>query len=64
MVSRRCGGWASVRRGMALRRACLGAIAASVLLPHCTGTEERFITLASTTSTENSGLFAEILPRF
>lgn len=25
---------------------------------------ERFITLASTTSTENSGLFAEILPRF
>jgi len=26
--------------------------------------EERFITVASTTSTENSGLFAELLPRF
>ncbi len=35
----------------------------------CLGTspafaDERFITLASTTSTENSGLFAHILPRF
>ncbi len=28
------------------------------------GAEERFITLASTTSTENSGLFAHILPLF
>ena len=26
--------------------------------------EERFITVASTTSTENSGLFAHILPQF
>lgn len=28
------------------------------------GAGERFITLASTTSTENSGLFAELLPKF
>lgn len=68
MVSRhrRRAGRAIPRRGRARGRLCahLGAIAASLLLSPSAGAEERFITLASTTSTENSGLFEAILPRF
>ena len=62
----RRGAQAFLRRGMAPRLlcTCLGAIAAWVLLSPFAGAEERFITVASTTSTENSGLFAAILPRF
>src|SRR3974390_3452313 len=42
------------------------AIALAALLPHAAGAQDqaRFITLSSTTSTEDSGLFGHILPRF
>ena len=48
------------------RRALLAALTASVLLlaGPLVRAEETFITLASTTSTENSGLFAHLLPLF
>ncbi|WP_119355436.1 substrate-binding domain-containing protein [Azohydromonas sediminis] len=49
----------SCRRGV--RRALLGALAAVAL--HA-GAQPRFIVLASTTSTEQSGLFAHLLPQF
>jgi tungstate transport system substrate-binding protein len=39
-------------------------MAAWLLISPFAGAEERFITVASTTSTENSGLFAAILPGF
>ena len=39
-------------------------LAALLLVQHSPRAEERFITVASTTSTENSGLFAHILPLF
>ena len=47
------------------RRALLAAVAASVSLAAVTGAaQEKFITVASTTSTEQSGLFKHILPEF
>lgn len=45
------------------RRLLLSALLAASLLGPAEA-EERFITLASTTSTEQSGLFASILPKF
>ena len=47
------------------RRALLAAVAASVSLAAATASaQEKFITVASTTSTEQSGLFKHILPEF
>jgi tungstate transport system substrate-binding protein len=47
------------------RRALLAAVAASVSLAAVTAAaQEKFITVASTTSTEQSGLFKHILPEF
>jgi tungstate transport system substrate-binding protein len=46
------------------RRLFLAAAAAALLLPGATSAQERFITVASTTSTEQSGLFRHILPIF
>lgn len=46
------------------RRLFLVAAAAALLLPGATSAQERFITVASTTSTEQSGLFRHILPIF
>jgi len=37
---------------------------AALLASYTASAGERFLTLASTTSTDNSGLFAEILPKF
>ena len=53
--------------GRALRRARLRAAALALGLVAAAGTslgEEGVITVASTTSTENSGLFAHLLPMF
>ena len=48
-----------------LAAAALTALVAAVALPvMAAGAQERYITVASTTSTENSGLFAHILPPF
>ncbi|TCO78157.1 tungstate transport system substrate-binding protein [Plasticicumulans lactativorans] len=47
-----------------LRRLTLLACAAATLAWGTAGAEERFITVASTTSTEQSGLFGHLLPRF
>ena len=50
---------------MILRRLCLAAIAALALaLPPGVDAAERYITVASTTSTEASGLFRHLLPGF
>jgi tungstate transport system substrate-binding protein len=51
---------------MTTRRLCLAFIALiAALASHpSAGTEQPFITLASTTSTEQSGLFAHLLPAF
>lgn len=46
------------------RRLLLAAAAAAFLLPCAASAQERFITVASTTSTEQSGLFRHILPIF
>jgi tungstate transport system substrate-binding protein len=46
------------------RRLFLAAAAAALVLPGATPAQERFITVASTTSTEQSGLFRHILPIF
>jgi tungstate transport system substrate-binding protein len=46
------------------RRLFLAAAAAALLLPGAPSAQERFITVASTTSTEQSGLFRHILPIF
>jgi tungstate transport system substrate-binding protein len=58
MVARRLKG--------AARRACLVLVggAALALLSPGVSAEERFITMASTTSTEQSGLFSHLLPAF
>ena len=58
MVARRLKG--------AARRACLVLVggAALALLAPGVSAEERFITMASTTSTEQSGLFSHLLPAF
>jgi tungstate transport system substrate-binding protein len=50
-----------VSRSRGVRRALLAALAAVAL--HA-GAQPRFIVLASTTSTEQSGLFAHLLPQF
>ena len=47
---------------VAAARAFLGALVACVAF--AAGAQERFITVASTTSTEQSGLFGYILPIF
>ncbi|MBI3446772.1 MAG: substrate-binding domain-containing protein, partial [Magnetospirillum sp.] len=49
---------------MVTRRLVLCTLALLVLLAGPVGAQERFITLASTTSTEQSGLFAHLLPLF
>jgi len=50
------------------RRSCLvlaaAALAAAVALPPLAAAQEKFITVASTTSTEQSGLFGHLLPAF
>jgi tungstate transport system substrate-binding protein len=48
------------------RRRCLSGIAAFALLglPTLAPAQDKFITMASTTSTEQSGLFAHLLPAF
>jgi tungstate transport system substrate-binding protein len=47
-----------------MKRVLLAAIALYSLVVSSVGAEERFITLASTTSTEQSGLFGHLLPLF
>lgn len=46
------------------RLAAFGLVASLALLPALPAGAQTFITVASTTSTENSGLFAHILPMF
>ena len=46
------------------RRLFLATAAAALVLPGIPAAQERFITVASTTSTEQSGLFRHILPIF
>ncbi len=50
--------------GVAAFMAALLSLGAAILLPAEAAGEERFITVASTTSTQNSGLFDHILPLF
>jgi tungstate transport system substrate-binding protein len=50
--------------GNSLLSLCVAAAAALSLQPSSAAAQERFITLASTTSTEQSGLFGHILPVF
>ena len=52
------------RRHALLVLAVAAALAAAVLPPRPAAAQERSITVASTTSTEQSGLFAHILPLF
>ncbi len=54
------------RRGAGWLRRIVAGPAAILALALCAaaGAEDRFFTLASTTSTENSGLFDHILPKF
>jgi tungstate transport system substrate-binding protein len=52
---------ASTRRGTIAAAALLAALLA---LPFASPAQERFIVMASTTSTEQSGLFAHLLPAF
>ncbi len=47
-----------------LRRCLLPLLSVALVLGSQARAEERFITVASTTSTENSGLFAYLLPAF
>lgn len=47
-----------------MKRLLLAALAALSLATSSAVAEERFITLASTTSTEQSGLFGHLLPKF
>ena len=53
-------------KGGAARRAALGLFCAVAFMVQAPGVsaEQRFITMASTTSTEQSGLFAHLLPAF
>jgi tungstate transport system substrate-binding protein len=51
-----------MRRGLALLALILGAALAS--MSAASAADEKFITVASTTSTENSGLFTYLLPAF
>lgn len=53
--------------GIVFRKLCRGSVAALTLLGVLHGpaaAQQKFITVASTTSTENSGLFRHILPLF
>jgi tungstate transport system substrate-binding protein len=54
---------ASHRRGLQ-RRAFALALAAAALLPLAVQAQDKFIVMSSTTSTEQSGLFAQLLPAF
>ncbi|HSH40930.1 MAG TPA: extracellular solute-binding protein [Arenicellales bacterium] len=47
-----------------LRALCASVVAAMILGSGAAGAQDGFITVASTTSTENSGLFEELLPKF
>lgn len=47
-----------------LRTACVVLMAAALLAGGAVSARDKFITVASTTSTENSGLFEALLPRF
>lgn len=49
---------------MRLLSSALAGLLAAVVLTGAAAAEERFITVASTTSTQNSGLFDHILPTF
>jgi tungstate transport system substrate-binding protein len=51
------------KRGFLMRKIMLGLIGL-VALAGVTSAQERFITVASTTSTEQSGLFGYLLPKF
>jgi len=53
-----------IGRRLAIAGVTLLAISAASLADPASATAERFITVASTTSTENSGLFGYILPLF
>ena len=46
-----------------IRRTCLGLLATAIFAT-CAAAQDRFIVVASTTSTEQSGLFAHLLPAF
>ena len=46
------------------RSLAIGAVALIALISICAEAQERFITVASTTSTEQSGLFGHLLPLF
>src|SRR5829696_3431953 len=54
----------SRRRVMIARRIVVAAALVGAALPGGSSAEERFITLASTTSTEQSGLFRHLIPIF
>jgi tungstate transport system substrate-binding protein len=54
----------SQRRVMIARRIVVAAALVGAALPGGSSAEERFITLASTTSTEQSGLFRHLIPIF
>src|SRR6266513_1066131 len=49
---------------MSTRRAAIGIIAATLLCPAAASAQEKSIVVASTTSTQDSGLFGHILPIF
>ena len=58
---------ASLQKGKLIRRSLLSATVAVIagsVLPSLTHAEEKFIVMASTTSTEQSGLFSQLLPVF
>lgn len=46
------------------RTLCTALLAAALLIPASAPAQDKFITVASTTSTENSGLFEALLPQF
>src|SRR3954451_8714473 len=54
----------STRLTMGWRRVLLAAALFGATLPGASSAQERFITLASTTSTEQSGLFRHLIPIF
>jgi len=54
----------STRQTMGWRRVLLAAALVGATLAGASSAEERFITLASTTSTEQSGLFRHLIPIF
>src|SRR3954463_5185780 len=54
----------SRRRVMIARRIVVAAALVGAALPGALRAQERFITLASTTSTEQSGLFRHLIPIF